>query len=105
MATAAHLAHPAAEAVSLGIFPDFLLTKSCHFADKQLKYCFAEHRVQVLFYQTAAPRYLCGQRAGSLIVREEDVFAGVSRGVRNEEIAGEKAVKRYMTRITRKLQV
>jgi len=40
-----------------------------------------------------------------LIVREEDVFAGVSRGVRNEEIAGEKAVKRYMTRITRKLQV
>jgi DNA-binding NarL/FixJ family response regulator len=38
-------------------------------------------------------------------VREVDVFAGVSRGMSNEKIAGGKTVKRYMTRITRKLQV
>jgi len=41
----------------------------------------------------------------ALILWEEDVFAGVSRGMKNKEIAGEKTVKRYMTRITRKLQV
>ena len=40
-----------------------------------------------------------------MILWEEDVFAGVSRGMKNKEIAGEKTVKRYMTRITRKLQV
>jgi len=38
-------------------------------------------------------------------VREVDVFAGVSRGMSNKEIAGEKTVERYTTRITRKLQV
>jgi DNA-binding CsgD family transcriptional regulator len=40
-----------------------------------------------------------------LTLREGDVFASVSRGMSNKEIAGEKTVKRYMTRITRKLQV